>query len=131
MDDCGGLKHVSLDTFNCFKTIEQITYKLISEGHYNLTHLYWPKCDFLLGINIRYLQQRTIFRTIKGGHWFMVCHIRGFSIANEEYKIRFFLSPSSMLWMLKISKNLSKFFKIFLFLYCHLSWLKSISYTGA
>ena len=29
----GGLKHVSLDTFNCFKAIELITYKLVSEGH--------------------------------------------------------------------------------------------------
>ena len=32
-NDRGGLKHVSLDTFNCFKAIELITYKLISEGH--------------------------------------------------------------------------------------------------
>lgn len=32
-NDRGGLKHVSLDTFNCFKAIELVTYKLISEGH--------------------------------------------------------------------------------------------------
>ena len=31
-NDRGGLKHVSLDTFNCFKAIELITYKLISAG---------------------------------------------------------------------------------------------------
>ena len=32
-NDRGGLKHVSLDTFNCFKAIELVTYRLISEDH--------------------------------------------------------------------------------------------------
>ena len=31
-NDRGGLKHVSLDTFNCFKAIELVTHRLISEG---------------------------------------------------------------------------------------------------
>jgi len=31
--DCGGLRHVSNDTFDCFKAIEVITYQLIERGY--------------------------------------------------------------------------------------------------
>ena len=31
--DCGGLKHVSSDTFNCFKAIEVFTCSLIERGY--------------------------------------------------------------------------------------------------
>ena len=31
--DRGGLKHVSSDTFNCFKAIEVVTYSLIEKGY--------------------------------------------------------------------------------------------------
>ena len=31
-NDRGGLMHVSLDTFRCFKAIEMVTYDLIKKG---------------------------------------------------------------------------------------------------
>ena len=90
--DRGGLKHVSLDTFNCFKAIELITYKLISEGHSR---------DEILSQT--FTNENVVF------HWELISEvpeeahslkllrevidlwfsIRGFSVANkvfEEYK---------------------------------------------
>ena len=91
-NDRGGLKHVSLDTFNCFKAIELVTYRLISEGR--------AKDDI---ISQTFDDPNVVF------HWDLISEIpeeaqslellrevidlwftiRGFSVANklfEEYK---------------------------------------------
>ena len=89
--DRGGLKHVSSDTFNCFKAIEVVTYSLIEKGYekqYVITEahsdanilFHWELISELEGEKSLRLLQEVIEL------WFTV---RGFAIANrlfEEYK---------------------------------------------
>lgn len=92
INDRGGLIHVSLDTFRCFKAIEIVTYDLISKGSTKEevitqvfvnenVRLHWTLiCDLHDDSKSMELLQDVI------GVWFT---IRGFSIAGklfEDYK---------------------------------------------
>lgn len=89
--DRGGLRHVSNDTFNCFKAIEVVTYQLIERGYekeyvtseaYSNPNIlfYWELISDLEKEKSMILLQDVIEL------WFTV---RGFAVANrlfEEYK---------------------------------------------
>ena len=91
-NDRGGLKHVSLDTFNCFKAIELISHRLISEGGYKDDVISHTVCDpnvvfhwdLVSDISDEAHSLELLREVIE--LWFT---IRGFSIANqlfEDYK---------------------------------------------
>ena len=55
--DCGGLRHVSNDTFDCFKAIEVITYQLIERGYEDSVTS--EAYDFILILNQWFLPQKN------------------------------------------------------------------------
>ena len=91
--DRGGLKHVSIDTYNCFKAIELVSYKLLVNGHTKddttLQTLKDPNIVFHWELISDIPDEVTSLALLKEviDLWFT---IRRYSIANrlfEEYKI--------------------------------------------
>ncbi|XP_065884922.1 uncharacterized protein [Dysidea avara] len=92
-NDRGGLKHVSIDTYNCFKAIELVSYKLLIKGHTKnettLQTLNDPNVIFHWEFISDIADEVTSLALLKEviDLWFT---IRGFSVANrlfEDYKI--------------------------------------------
>ena len=74
-NDRGGLKHVSLDTFNCFKAIELVTYRLISEGRAkdNIISQTFDDPNIVFHWDlISEIPEEAVFRAVKGSHQLMV-----------------------------------------------------------
>ena len=80
---------MSLDTFNCFKAIELVTHRLISEGGYKISQTFCDPnvvfhWDLISDISEEAHSLELLREVIE--LWFM---IRGFSVANqlfEDYK---------------------------------------------
>ena len=89
--DRGGLQHVSNDTFNCFKTIEVVTYQLIEKGYekeYVTSQTYINSNILFCWELISDLEQERSMELLHDviDLWFTM---RGFALANrlfEEYK---------------------------------------------
>ena len=91
-NDRGGLKHVSLDTFNCLTAIELVTHRLISDGRNKADVISQTFCDpnvvfhwdLISDIPEESHSLELLREVIE--LWFT---IRGFSVANklfEDYK---------------------------------------------
>ena len=92
-NDRGGLKHVFVNTYNCFKAIELISYKLLIQGctehETTLQTLHDPSIIFRWELISDIADEVTSLALLKEviDLWLT---IRGFSIANrlfEEYKV--------------------------------------------
>ena len=89
-NDRGGLKHVSIDTYNCFKAIELVSYKLLVNGHTKndatLQTLKDPNVVFHWELISDIPDEVTSLALLKEviDLWFT---IRGFSIAKRLFEI--------------------------------------------